>query len=446
MDESLIKAEKDYSSTLDKELPEVERQAKTNFSAAFDRLLLWEKRARQASDLASSKRVLKLVIDLCAQSNNWELMNEQITTLTKKHGQMKQAIVVLIQEAIAVINEDKAAGLDTETKISVIETIRQVTEGKIFVEVERARVSRTLAHIKDAQGNVDAATEILGELQVETYGSMDMREKTEFILEQVHLYIRKGDFVQALIVSRKIVPRYFNNKEVDDLKLKYYDLMIQIGLHDGNYLDVCQYYRHVYETDSVHEDATKWKPVLENIVLFIILAPFDNLQSDLIHKIELDPRIEQISFYQELIKCFTANELMRWPKIDEIYGPELKHHSVFDVKTSYGKTRWDDLRKRVIEHNIRVIAKYYMRITTSRLMDLLDLPERETEEFLSKMVTQGTIYARINRPERVVTFAKPKDPNDVLNEWGANISTLLSHIETIGHLITKEEMMSRMKQ
>lgn len=445
MDETLIKAEKDYSSTLDKELPQIETQVKSDFDAAFDRLLLWEKRARQASDLASSKRVLKTIIDVCAETSHWDLMNEQINTLSKKHGQMKQAIVVLIQQAMQVIDSDTK--LDTKTKISVIETIRQVTEGKIFVEVERARVSRTLAHIKDAQGDVDSATDILGELQVETYGSMDMREKTEFILEQVHLYIRKGDFVQALIVSRKIVPRYFTaNKDVDDLKLKYYDLMIQIGLHDCEYLDVCQYYRHVYDTTSVHDDAAKWKPVLENIVLFIILSPFDNLQSDLIHKIELDPRIEQLGFYQELIQCFTANELMRWPKIEEIYGNELKRHSVFDISTPFGKTRWNDLRKRVIEHNIRVIAKYYMRISTSRLMDLLDLPERDTEEFLSKMVTQGTIYARINRPERIVTFAKPKDPNDTLNEWGANISTLLSHIETIGHLITKEEMTSRIKQ
>ena len=34
---------------------------------------------------------------------------------------------------------------DTETKLSVIETLRTVTEGKIFVEVERARVTKILS-------------------------------------------------------------------------------------------------------------------------------------------------------------------------------------------------------------------------------------------------------------------------------------------------------------
>ncbi|ANB15039.1 proteasome regulatory particle lid subunit RPN5 [Sugiyamaella lignohabitans] len=366
-------------------------------------------------------------------------MNEQIQLLSKKHGQLKQAITSLIQEAVKGV--DNAP--DQATKVETIENIRTVTEGKIFVEVERARVTRILSQIKEANGDIDSASEILGELQVETYGSMEMREKTEFILEQVQLYIKKGDFIQALIVSRKIVPRYFNNEEVHDLKLRYYELMIKIALHDNKYLDTCQYYRSVYETPIVAKDETKWKQALENIVFFIILSPYDNLQSDLIHKIAVDHNLESLPLHLELLQCFTADELIRWPKVEEIYGSALKASSsgVFDVKTPEGRKRWDDLRKRVIEHNIRVVAIYYTRITTSRLTSLLDLTERETEEFLSKLVTQGTIYARINRPERIITFSKPKDSNDVLNEWSSNITTLLSHVETIGHLITKEEMM-----
>lgn len=313
------------------------------------------------------------------------------------------------------------------------------------MEVERARVSRSLSHIREEQGDIDAATEILGELQVETYGSMDIREKTGFILEQVQLYIKKGDFTQAQILSRKIVPRYFNKEEVHDLKLRYYELLIKISLHNSQYLEVCQHYRAVYDTPRVIEDESKWKDALENIVYFITLAPYDNLQSDLIHKIASDSRLQSLPVHNELIKCFTVDELMRWPKVAEIYGPPLQKTPVFDLSNAEGKARWDDFRKRVIEHNIRVISKYYTRIRTSKLNKLLDLSEKETEEFISKLVTQGTIYARINRPERIVTFAKPKDSNEILNEWSHNISTLLSHIETIGHLISKDEMVSGIK-
>jgi 26S proteasome regulatory subunit N5 len=80
--------------------------------------------------------------------------------------------------------------------------------------------------------------------------------------------------------------------------------------------------------------------------------------------------------YSELAKCFVTNELMRWPKIEEIYGSALQETSVFSTADEAGRKRWSELHNRVIEHNIRVIAKYYTRITTKRLTQLLDLNEQ----------------------------------------------------------------------
>ena len=39
--------------------------------------------------------------------------------------------------------------------------------------------------------------------------------------------------------------------------------------------------------------------------------------------------------------------------------------------------RGEDLKLRVIEHNILVVAKYYTRISTARLAELLDLSPTE---------------------------------------------------------------------
>ena len=128
--------------------------------------------------------------------------------LSKKHGQLKQAITKMVQVTMDFIDETP----NLDTKMALIETLRTVTEGKIFVEVERARVTRILSNIKKSQGDIKAATDILCELQVETFGSMTRREKTEFILEQVALCIEKGDWTQASILSRKISTRYFSRK------------------------------------------------------------------------------------------------------------------------------------------------------------------------------------------------------------------------------------------
>ena len=128
---------------------------------------------------------------------------------------------------------------------------------------------------------------------------------------------------------------------------------------------------------------------------------------------------------------------MRWPLIAENYGAELRASDVFAIGDPRAEKRWDDLRKRVIEHNVRVVAKYYTRIKMDRLKVLLDLDEDEAETYLSQLVTQKTVYAKIDRPARIISFAEPRDADDVLNEWSGNMKSLLGLLERIDHLITK---------
>lgn len=208
--------------------------------------------------------------------------------LSKKHGQLKQATTNMVQVVMSFLD----ATPDLATKLTVIETLRTVTEGKIFVEVERARVTRILSDIKKEQGDLKAAADILCELQVETFGSMERREKTEFILAQVALCIENDDWTQAGILSRKISTKYLSRKpkkteeqvanekkarekrrekgedvlepiedDVTDLKLRYYEQQITLAKHDDKYLDACKHYRQVLDTEAVEEDPSKLQSV-----------------------------------------------------------------------------------------------------------------------------------------------------------------------------------------
>ena len=190
--------------------------------------------------------------------------------------------------------------------------------------------------------------------------------------------------------------------------------------------------------------------VLQRIIYFVILAPYDNEQHDLLQRIFRDTRNSQVQLDADLLKLFTVHELMRWPEVAKKFGPHLCETDVFDVKPDQSDDekahqRWQDLRKRVIEHNVRVVAKYYTRIQMGRLTQLLDLTDEETEKYISELVTSKTVYAKIDRPARLVSFAKPRDADDILNEWSHNMKSLLGHLERIDHLITKEEMMARIK-
>ena len=70
-------------------------------------------------------------------------MNEQVLLLSKKHGQLKQATTKMVQTVMGFL--DDTPNLDT--KLSVIETLRTVTEGK---------VNSATAHITAWEANAGA--------------------------------------------------------------------------------------------------------------------------------------------------------------------------------------------------------------------------------------------------------------------------------------------------
>lgn len=138
--------------------------------------------------------------------------------LTKRRSQLKQAVTKMVQECCTYVDQTP----DKETMIKLIDTLRQVTEGKIYVEVERARLTHKLAKIREEEGDIQEAANIIQELQVETYGSMEKKEKVELILEQMRLCLAKQDYIRTQIISKKINTKFFEDEGTQDLKLKYY--------------------------------------------------------------------------------------------------------------------------------------------------------------------------------------------------------------------------------
>ncbi|XP_026286346.1 26S proteasome non-ATPase regulatory subunit 12 [Frankliniella occidentalis] len=443
----IIKMEVDYSTTCDEKIPQCKKMAtEGKMHDALDALLVLEKQTRTAADMASTGRILVAIVQICKDAANWAALNEHIQILAKRRSQLKQAVVKMVQECCSYVDTMPTK----ELKVQLIDTLRTVTEGKIYVEVERARLTHILAKMKEEEGNVTEAANIIQELQVETYGSMEKREKVELILEQMRLCLAKKDYIRTQIISKKINVKFFEAEDTHDLKLKYYRLMIELDQHEGSFLATCKHYRAVLDTPSVRDDAAQRTMILQNVVLYLVLAPYDNEQADLTHRVLQDKLMEEVAPYRDLLRLFINPELIKWSALAEIYEKELKFGSakfpatdVFNPKTEEGQKRWKDLRNRVVEHNIRVMAKYYTRITLKRMSELLDLPIEETEDFLSNMVVSKTIEAKTDRPAGVVSFTRSQDPNDVLNAWATHLSSLMQLVNKTTHLINKEEMVHK---
>eukprot|EP01084_Bolivina_argentea_P282845 484274_1 len=168
----------------------------SNLAEGIDKLLYLEKKQRQSEKEGNTLFIAKSILNLCKNSGDWNMTVEQIAILSRRRSQFRRVTMRIVQYSMEWLNEDNIKN-NKEKKLKLINTLISVTEGKIFVEVERARLTRKLAEIKEKEENdVSEACDILQELQIETFGSMRKKEKIDFLLEQFRLNLAKKDFIR----------------------------------------------------------------------------------------------------------------------------------------------------------------------------------------------------------------------------------------------------------
>lgn len=71
--------------------------------------------------------------------------------------------------------------------------------------------------------------------------------------------------------------------------------MVLYSLWSDKYLDVAKHYRAVYDSPSISSNPALAAACLRNIVYFLVLAPYDNEQNDLLHRTYKDDRLREIT-------------------------------------------------------------------------------------------------------------------------------------------------------
>jgi len=430
------KATEDFSKEAEELLARVDTMASAGrLEEAVEQLLNLEKKTRQASDGISTAKLVCKVCQLYYDGKEWSKLKEHIVMLTKKRSQLKRAITDMVHLAMGWLGN-----LDKEKKLDLIDTLNEVTEGKIFVEVEKARLTQMLAQMKEADGDVEAAANLMQEVQVESFGAMDRREKTEYILNQMRLVIAKKDFVRTQIISKKINPKLLDAEDFQDIKIQYNEFMIKYWLHEKQFLNVAKCYLAIYNTELTKADDEKWKAALTAHCIYLVLSPYDNEHDDMLNRIITieGKKLDKVPIYLNLVKIFLKKAIVAWPLADEA---AIKSHSAFQESPHEGATeRWSLLKKRVVQHNIKVISGYYEQIHTKRLCELIGLSDKETEEELSELVSSKFVHARIDRPAGTIKFGQKQTYIDRLNGWSDNITKMLDLVENTSHLIQKEQM------
>jgi len=187
-----------------------------DLTGALDVLLGLEKKTRIANDAPATSRVALEIVRACWEARDIVQLNAHVLILAKRRSQLKQVITDVVKEAMGYTElvADKA------DRTALVSTLRTVADGKMYLEVrraavrsthvharcrpgargrhllrplptlplaqvERARLTLQLARMQEAEGKVAEAADTLQEIAVETFSSMEKREKAEILLEQV---------------------------------------------------------------------------------------------------------------------------------------------------------------------------------------------------------------------------------------------------------------------
>jgi len=116
--------------------------------------------------MSSTSVLLVLIGRLLWEAKSYDELNSQLTIMSKKHGQLKEAVVRMVDEAMTWLPELKRRKDEGEFKggkdrwLELVNTLRDITGGKvsrlhrsrnaltddkIYLELARARLTNMLA-------------------------------------------------------------------------------------------------------------------------------------------------------------------------------------------------------------------------------------------------------------------------------------------------------------
>lgn len=422
--------------------------SKSSFRNSMDELYQLEKKYRVAGDAISIGRILVAIVQIYYEAENFDELNEAVVTFAmKKHLQSEQAIGEMIRECCRIVDELELKNSVQRGKL--LETLKFTTNGKLYSEIERAKICKELSIIRKTEGDLEKAISVLEDLKIDTITTIDKKERVEIILQLMEMLVDVKDFVKCLIVAKKINKKYLDSTpELEEQKLKFYKLMIIIDQYE-NYLNTSRHYQSMLNTEKVQQNIDERKKVLSLAVTYCVLSTFDNEKSDMMERLVKQQFIDEIPQLKSFLIEFKTSELINWYEMKSRYKEDLTRLGIFDVSTSEGLKYWKDLRTSTIEHNIKVFSKYYERAYLSHISEFLDINVDETEKHICNLIVNKSIKAKIDRPSGIVTFCHKKNlsvhqkPTEIrrdesLNDWLDQITVLMNKIENTTHLINKE--------
>ena len=388
-------------------------------------------------------------------------MRHLFVALNKKRSQSREAITAIVKYGLNEIY----GTLTEEEQIKLLLTLKEITEGRIFVEYEYSVAVRRLTEIQLQHGNLEEAAKLVQDIQIETFGSLERAYKVEYILFQMKTLLRKGDYIRVLIVSNNINRRHLNEEGLEKLKFDFFTQMIRYHLHEEKFIDVSKSYKTLY--DFIKEIEIKLqsnvnnqigKNSLENITDLLRTTNKNLLFVNYVMFLSICPPVLETKNMLNELNLFYKKDLEENQEMHRIVKQRLSDEIVFisnnfleaflqypifandTIDNPNAEKQFKLFRKYWVQHDLIIFQKYFSQIKLQRISEMIGCAIPEVESELADMVINGYIYAKINRIASTVNFRKRQDTGEKLDDLNHDLSKMLEKLENTCHLIHKENL------
>jgi 26S proteasome regulatory subunit N5 len=321
---------------------------------------------------------------------------------------------------------------------------------------------RLLTEIYLKRGQMEDATKLIQDIQIETFGSLERAYKVDYILFQMRILLQKGDYVRTLIVSNKVARKHLNEDKLEKLKLEFYQLMIKYNLHEERFLEVSKCYKTLFDfvkelelkltnsTQLTKETVDNYTLVLKsvnrgelfvNYVTYLSLCPPELETKNMFNELNLHYKkdLEESSDMNLIVRKKLSDDIVY---IDDRFLGQFKSYPAF-VKSELvqePEKHFSLFRKYFIQHNIVIFEKFFTQIRLERIAQMVGINKNEVESEIADMVINKYVYAKMNRIQHLVSFKPKQEANDKLDDLNFDLAKMLEKIETTCHLIHKENL------
>lgn len=424
--------------------------------AVLEPLFVLEKTARLGGDVNSCRRLAVEILHIFRCQKEYNTMLTVMLELMKRRAQAKAVQFAMVEEC-AIILADGSVGKDDLEE--VLQRLAFATENKIHVELQHARFSVQLASLHEARQEKQKALDMLRGLQVEAITTMPRSEKLHVLNQEIRLALELNAVEFIPTISRKISCRALAAAESREEKMAYFGLMREFYLRQELYFHVSRCWLETFLSLDAASSAEERIKALSSTVLFYLIADYSGEKqiedhceytafspetrftdrsaalTGLCERFRSD--LEDIPLLHALLKRFNSIVIVRDKVMQDV---ETVCHSYSELQAYPDRQKL--LRDRCSEHDLLVISTFYTRVPMARLAELVGLTEEHTEAFLMNMVSQHTLYAKMDRVDGLVEFEAKKNTAEVVESWNEAVERCVSLLDEASHLITKERMLA----